>query len=509
MSDSSNKRAPDSSNTSTPMFSPSSAIDRFMALRRRNGLVSPSPPLQLSTLLQSSSPGSQTRTFDTTKRQKLDDPTSHNLAQLPSNLQQRVMNSSPKAKQDQKQGFGLTTPAIHSSTTQAFEASVSSPAVVRPYDPLPSPSQEIHRYIVSTRLLQNMTLVRALRDPECGRSQLIERDFEFLRGMLPESMQQDRTSSPEARVEADVILDEKNAVIFYPLCDIAKATVQDPNSGLSDLITTLARIGPRYKVIWLIFEEYSWSRPSVSCPRRFAPMEKSLASDPNVQQPTDFDTVTGRTTQPKGGAATTDATSTAKTTCATTSQSSLTSIPRQDPYLEPVMEQLNKFMAWKLFAGDRRMWLSKVGYGMASNGKRPGNPFTFVIEQASELKFETQVLYASDEHCAAWMTHTIGEVIVARIDSDVQAKIRREEDGWQSREEWVWRDWLNEQESTHERFLASFGLFNPFSIQLILSLCSLKEFVSMDHRQRVASVGKFIDSEILAVFDRVISVSFD
>lgn len=250
--------------------------------------------------------------------------------------------------------------------------------------------------------------------------------------------------NPGVRVEADVILDEKNAVIFYPLRDVGQATVQDPNSGLNELVTTLARIGPRYKMIWLIFEEYSWYRPSVSRPRHFA-SENLLGSAPiHTQQLDSFATVAA--TRIRSGIATT-ATSTTNATCATTTQP-LSSTLRLDPYPGPVMHQLNKFMAWRLFAGDQRAWLSKTSHGMASNNEQPKDPFAFVIERVSELKFETRVLFASDERCAAWMTHAIGEAIVARIDSDVQAKVRREGDGWQSREEWIWRDWLNEQDST-------------------------------------------------------------
>jgi len=246
----------------------------------------------------------------------------------------------------------------------------------------------------------------------------------------------------EVRVEADIILDEKNAVIFYPLCDIGQGTAQDPNSGLSELIATVARIGPRYRVVWLIFEEYSWHRASDTRPRQFA-MENSFGPIP-VQSQHQGSFATGAGARSSLAAA---AISTTHAANVASSQHRVSTL-RLDPYPGPVMGQLNKFMAWRLTSGDQRAWLSNLSHGTPSSNEQPKDPFTFVLGRVSELKFETRVLFASDERCAAWMTHAIGEAIVARIDSDVQAKVRRDEDGWQSREEWTWRDWLNEQDST-------------------------------------------------------------
>ncbi|KAF8937312.1 hypothetical protein BGZ47_009098 [Haplosporangium gracile] len=188
-------------------------------------------------------------------------------------------------------------------------------------------------------------------------------------------------------VEADLILDEHTAIIFHPLGDLGQAIGLDVEGGLKTLVATLARIGPRYKNLWLIFEEY------------YSPAY--LAMD--------------------------------------------------------------------------------------------------------EIPFETQVLFASDERYAARMVRAIAEGIVRRIDRPAKEGIRRDEDGWQDAEEWLWRDWLNDQDSTHERFLGAFRIFNPFSIQLILSLCSLKEFFAMEHQQRCKTVGRFVDPSVLAIFDKVVA----
>lgn len=177
---------PSSITAASSRFSPSSAVDRFVALQRRNKPGSPLPLVSASR--QSSSEFIQPHAA---KRQK-HGPTSHNRAQTPpgsGDVQRRPSTHSPGAKQDriqdqvQKQSFVQAATRIRSSTTHSSET--SSPVVVRPYDALPAPSQEIHRYIASTRILQNMAIVRALLDPDCGRARLVERDVEYLRVNAP------------------------------------------------------------------------------------------------------------------------------------------------------------------------------------------------------------------------------------------------------------------------------------------------------------------------------------
>ncbi|ORZ13452.1 hypothetical protein BCR41DRAFT_371568 [Lobosporangium transversale] len=193
---------------------------------------------------------------------------------------------------------------------------------------------------------------------------------------------------------------------------------------------------------------------------------------------------------------------------------------RVDPYPGPVTVQLNKLLAWLPFTYNRCGWQRRQSNAMNNDdscgyqrrwdhqgpqGYYLAPPLPHELPDVNELEFEVKVLFASDEQCAAWMARAIGEEITTRIENEKRMGIRREQDGWQDREEWVWRDWLNEQDSTHERFLTSFQLFNPFSIQLILSLCSLKEFIAMEHKERVKAVGKFIDSKVLKIFNKAIT----
>lgn len=169
-------------------FSPSTAVNRYVALRRWDRPATPSPSLSAS---HQSSFDSAQSSFDSaqshpTKRQKhgqTDDPVSKSSSS--DVVRQQASMHTQGVKQHgiqnhvQRQNLVDAEPGGHSSTMHVSEA--SSPVVARPYDPLPVPSQEIHRYIVSTRLLQNTAIVRALLDPECGRSQLVERDVDYLR----------------------------------------------------------------------------------------------------------------------------------------------------------------------------------------------------------------------------------------------------------------------------------------------------------------------------------------
>ncbi|KAF9942066.1 hypothetical protein BGZ65_010977, partial [Modicella reniformis] len=207
--------------------------------------------------------------------------------------------------------------------------------------------RRVHRYIASNRLLQNTVIIRALLDPECGRSQLVERDVEYLRVLLPEAMQ----NRAEARLEADIIIDEKNAVIFYPLRDIGQTTAQDPNSGLNELLATVARIGPRYKVIWLVFEEYSWYRPRITHSGHSI-ARSTFDLGPNQVQKSRGSTTTAETRdRGRVGQATTiiPASNVVSPTLSRPRVSTL----RLDPYAGPVMEQLQKFMAWRSIASDQ------------------------------------------------------------------------------------------------------------------------------------------------------------
>ncbi|KAF9135481.1 hypothetical protein BGW39_002627 [Mortierella sp. 14UC] len=175
------------------------------------------------------------------------------------------------------------------------------------------------------------------------------------------------------------------------------------------------------------------------------------------------------------------------------------------------MKYLSQFMAWVPITQTRTRWLSRIYRSSklqdVQHQQQEQQPVGIRDpgQAMDEVPFETQVLFASDERCAARMVRAIGEGIVRRIDRAAKGGVRRDEDGWRDAEEWLWRDWLNDQDSTHERFLSAFRLFNPFSIQLILSLCSLKEFFAMDHQQRCKAVGRFIDPSVLAIFDKAVA----
>ncbi|KAF8939469.1 hypothetical protein BGZ58_009643 [Dissophora ornata] len=375
-----------------------------------DGHPSPPPPLATSSLrLQPSSVVDKFVALQMLARRKLAPPSSTTSAKRQKLGSKRLahtqLGSTPYI---QLQSRLNPTADIQPSKPNV----ISDPPVTRPYDPLPSPGPEIHRYIASSRLLQNTTIVQALLNPECARLQLAERDVEYLRALLPEWTRNRSTT----RVEADIIVDEANAIIFYPLREIGQTMAKDPDAGLNELMSTLARIGPRYKVLWLIFEEYSWNNPSG--------MRNTVSAGNSV------DTTAGH-----GDA----------TTCM---GSRAHSIARLDPYAGPVAVQLNKLITWLPFTYDRRGWLSRVSHSQHPESyDHDSFPFAYA-KMSEELKFETKVLFASDARCAAWLTRAIGDGIAARIENAAQAGVRRDEDGWQSREEWIWREWLNDQDST-------------------------------------------------------------
>ncbi|KAK3847238.1 MAG: hypothetical protein J3R72DRAFT_486045 [Linnemannia gamsii] len=398
---------------------------------------------------------------------------------LPSSAINRFMILQSRVKEPQQSISAQVNFSIWFSFSDriCFRSIIDLPMTIpRAYDVLPPPdSKETHKYIASSRLLQKTALVKALEDADCGRVSLVERDFEYLRDITPDTAQgQDATSL----VEADLTLDEHTAVIFHPLGDLGQAAGMDVKAGLNTLVATLALIGPRYKSLWLIFEEY------------YTPV--SLTTSTNFRSG--------------------DNTKSRSLPRAPLIPANLT---RPNPYTGPTMTYLSQFMAWVPITQTRTRWLSRIRHSTKPRTSQQQQQQPQQQQQSfgvknpgqamDEVPFETQVLFASDERCAARMVRAIGEGIVRRIDRAARNGVRRDEDGWRDAEEWLWRDWLNDQDSTHERFLNAFRLFNPFSIQLILSLCSLKEFFAMDHQQRCKTVGRFIDHNILAIFDKVVA----
>lgn len=226
--------------------------------------------------------------------------------------------------------------------------------------------------------------------------------------MTPDTAQGRDGTSP---VEADLILDEHTAILFHPLGDLGQAAGLDVEGGLKTLVATLARIGPRYKNLWLIFEEYY--SPAHLVNAGCILITTGMQQAPSVP---------------------------------------LSILARSNPYTGPTMKYLSQFMAWVPSTQTRTRWLSRIHRpnGHQSHQTKGQQPFGMQDPRQAmdETPFETQVLFASDERCAARMVRAIGEGIVRRIDRAARDGIRKDEDGWQDAEEWLWRDWLNDQDST-------------------------------------------------------------
>ncbi|KAF9973138.1 hypothetical protein BGZ73_003631, partial [Actinomortierella ambigua] len=221
-------------------FSASKGIHAFLALRRKRG----------RTTLQEVQVDSGTATTPPTKR----------------HLQQRRAQQS-----SQKQQFRTSSSTLGVATTIPSPLGLPRQCSAQSVEPLtlqrsesvclweyfiPAPPNSIqHTYIASNCILQHSALVSALKNPACGGIELIERDFEYLREYLPASTK----NRGSTRLEADLILDEANAVLLYPLASIGQADPQDAEEGLNELRACLDRIGRRYSVLWLILEEYTWT----------------------------------------------------------------------------------------------------------------------------------------------------------------------------------------------------------------------------------------------------------
>ncbi|KAF9334874.1 hypothetical protein BG006_001345 [Podila minutissima] len=437
-------------------FSASAAIDRFMALHRHGDRQQPS-----STNATNSEARPSSRKGKATK---LSVPTT-------------IKDSSTyhpyknKGKSDRK---ALPPDPVLSRTDNRVQEQARQEQHPQTYQSPPPNSSESHRYIASEHLLQNTGLVRALRDPACAHADLVERDFSYLRSILPPLTKNRDTT----RVEADLVLDEHNAALFYSLRLLGQASLSSDtgsSSGLEELVYCIARIGPRYKVLWIVLEEYNWTPRT----RATTPHLTNAFMDPTAKK---------RQVSPAFLAS---------------------SLPRQspaqraikiNPYIGPVMDGLTKLLSWVTVCHNQNTWMSKLP---THTGE--GDTYPSITLGRGQKRFQTQILFAADERAAARMVRSIGDRILGQIQEAVEQGVRGERDGWQSREEWLWREWLNEQESTHERFLCSLQVFNPFSAQLILSLCRLKEFLAMSHSERVRTVGQFVDGETLVTFQKMMN----
>ncbi|CAH1761554.1 6324_t:CDS:2 [Entrophospora sp. SA101] len=112
---------------------------------------------------------------------------------------------------------------------------------------LPAPTT-VHKYIISSRLLQNNRLLTALRSDNC-KVELIERDFEYLKTFLSDDYYEQQKNLNY--VEADLILDERTAMIYFPLNKISQIQI------FTQFLNTLTRLAQKYSNFYLILENYT------------------------------------------------------------------------------------------------------------------------------------------------------------------------------------------------------------------------------------------------------------
>ncbi|KFH62616.1 hypothetical protein MVEG_12008 [Podila verticillata NRRL 6337] len=413
-------------------FSASAAIDRFMTLHHRSDHQQPSSTSATNSETTRSRKG-KAKSVPTT----IKDTNTHHPYKV-------------KGKSDRK---NTLPPDLALSRTEKAQEQARQELHPQPYQPPPPNSSERHRYIASGYLLQNTGLVRALRDHYAPRV--------------------DQKPSHH-RVEADLVLDEHHAVIFYPLRLLGQASSSSAgsSSGLEELVSCIARIGPRYRVLWIVLEEYNWTpRTTISTTPR---LHNAFMASTNTKK-RQVDSPAMQLDSPILGG-----------------QSHGQRAIKINPYVGPVMDGLTTLLSWATACHNQNTWMSKL-----TSEEEGDTCYPRMALGRAQKRFQTQMLFASDERAAARLVRSIGDRILGLIQDAVVQGVRSERDGWQSREEWLWREWLNEQESTHERFLCSLQVFNPFSVQLILSLCRLKEFLGMSHGERVRAVGQFVDGETL------------
>lgn len=220
------------------------------------------------------------------------------------------------------------------------------------------------------------------------------------------------------------MLDEHHAVLFYPLRLLGQASSGSAgsSSGLEELVYCIARIGPRYRALWIVLEEYNWTpRTTISTtpPLHNAFMAATSTEKRKVSPAMQLSSlVLGK---PPGQRAI-----------------------RINPYVGPVMNGLTTLLSWTTVCHNQNTWISKL---TSEEEGDTYHPSVMALGRAQK-RFQTQILFASDERAAARLVRSIGDRILRQIQEAVEQGVRSEKDGWQSREEWLWREWLNEQEST-------------------------------------------------------------
>ncbi|KAF9205639.1 hypothetical protein BGZ59_000374, partial [Podila verticillata] len=141
-------------------FSASAAIDRFMTLHHRSDHQQPSSTSATNSETTRSRKG-KAKSVPTT----IKDTNTHHPYKV-------------KGKSDRK---NTLPPDLALSRTEKAQEQARQELHPQPYQPPPPNSSERHRYIASGYLLQNTGLVRALRDRTCAHTDLVERDFAYLR----------------------------------------------------------------------------------------------------------------------------------------------------------------------------------------------------------------------------------------------------------------------------------------------------------------------------------------
>ncbi|CAG8607056.1 14557_t:CDS:10, partial [Ambispora leptoticha] len=112
-----------------------------------------------------------------------------------------------------------------------------------------------HKYIISSRLLQNHAFVTALRSEDC-KVELIERDFEYLRTILPDNI------SATKHIDADLILDEKSALIFLSLLQLSQQNSASNKKSSIETALSILHLHKKYSNLYLVFETYVWNQKS-------------------------------------------------------------------------------------------------------------------------------------------------------------------------------------------------------------------------------------------------------
>ncbi|KAJ3339500.1 Cytochrome c oxidase assembly protein cox15 [Gonapodya sp. JEL0774] len=109
-------------------------------------------------------------------------------------------------------------------------------------------------YIASSRLIQNLPLARALENVFTVR--IVERDYGAAIPRITTELHTIRTIP-----DADLVIDERTAVIYYPLHLLSQSTTHDSIcrvlDGARELKSSILNMAWRYERVWVVLEDYS------------------------------------------------------------------------------------------------------------------------------------------------------------------------------------------------------------------------------------------------------------